>query len=95
MSSLLGPFNNPAEAAAVAKLVRDLYAAPSPHLFRRRLLAGALDGVELGEWDRCVLGFLADQDDETVVAIAGWITRAAVAAQEEAGEGPAGPPSPR
>ena len=43
------------------------------------LLAGVLDGVELGTWDRRVAGWLAGLDTSTALTIASWIARARVA----------------
>ena len=49
---------------------------------RSALLAGVLDGVELGAWDRRVAGWLAGLDTSTALTIASWIARA-----REAGQG--------
>lgn len=43
---------------------------------RSAMLAGVLDGVELGAWDRRVAGWLAGLDTSTAVTIASWIARA-------------------
>ena len=43
---------------------------------RATVLAGVLDGVELGAWDRRVAGWLADLDTSTLVTVASWIARA-------------------
>jgi hypothetical protein len=47
-----------------------------PQEERSAMLAGALDGVELGAWDRRVAGWLAGLDTSTAVTIASWIARA-------------------
>ena len=49
---------------------------------RSAILAGVLDGVELGAWDLRVAGWLAGLDTSTTLTIASWIARA-----REAGPG--------
>ena len=46
-----------------------------PREERSALLAGVLDGVELGAWDRRVAGWLAGLDTSTLLTIASWIAR--------------------
>jgi hypothetical protein len=56
-----------------------LQAAPRgfvPEEERSALLAGVLDGVELGTWDRRVAGWLAGLDTSTALTIASWVLRA-------------------
>jgi hypothetical protein len=48
---------------------------------RLAVLAGALDGVELGAWDRRVVGWLTELDTPTLVTVASWIARARAAGQ--------------
>jgi hypothetical protein len=48
---------------------------------RLAVLAGALDGVELGAWDRRVVRWLAGLDTPTLVTVASWIARARAAGQ--------------
>jgi hypothetical protein len=43
---------------------------------RSAILAGVLDGVELGAWDRRVVGWLAGLDTSTALTIASLISRA-------------------
>ena len=43
---------------------------------RSAILAGVLDGVELGGWDLRVVGWLAGLDTPTALTIASWIARA-------------------
>jgi hypothetical protein len=43
---------------------------------RAVILASALDGLELGAWDRRIAGWLAGWDASTVVTVASWIARA-------------------
>jgi hypothetical protein len=42
---------------------------------RLAVLAGVLDGVELGRWDRRVARWLTELDTSTLVTIASWIAR--------------------
>jgi hypothetical protein len=48
---------------------------------RLAVLAGALDGVELGAWDRRVVRWLTELDTPTLVTVASWIARARAAGQ--------------
>jgi hypothetical protein len=50
-----------------------------PQAERAAMLAGVLDGVELGAWDRRVAGWLAGLDTSTAVTIASWIARSRAA----------------
>ena len=50
-----------------------------PQEERSALLAGVLDGVELGAWDRRVAGWLAGLDTSTLLTIASWIERSRAA----------------
>ncbi|HUY50124.1 MAG TPA: hypothetical protein VMV92_31205 [Streptosporangiaceae bacterium] len=43
------------------------------------ILAAALAGVELGVWDRRILGWLAGWDASTVLTVASWIVRSRAA----------------
>ena len=49
---------------------------------RSAVLAGVLDGVEMGSWDRRVVGWLCGLDTSTALTIASLIARA-----REAGRG--------
>jgi hypothetical protein len=49
---------------------------------RLAVLAGVLDGVELGDWDRRVAGWLAGLDTSTLLTIAAWIARAREAGRD-------------
>jgi hypothetical protein len=53
---------------------------PEPE--RSAILAGVLEGVELGAWDRRVAGWLAGLDTSTMLTVASWIARS-----REAGQG--------
>jgi hypothetical protein len=46
---------------------------------RTVILAGVLEGVELGAWDRRVAGWLAGLDTSTALTIASWIARSRAA----------------
>ena len=46
---------------------------------RSAVLAGVLDGVELGAWDRRVARWLTELDTSTLVTIASWIARSRAA----------------
>ena len=50
-----------------------------PQEERTALLAGVLDGVELGAWDRRVARWLTGLDTPTLVTIASWIARSRAA----------------
>jgi hypothetical protein len=50
-----------------------------PQEERSAFLAGVLDGVELGVWDRRVAGWLAGLDTSTLVTIVSWIERSRAA----------------
>jgi hypothetical protein len=51
----------------------------APQEERTVVLAGVLDGVELGAWDRRVAGWLTALDTSTLVTIASWIARSRAA----------------
>jgi hypothetical protein len=53
-----------------------------PEEERTVILAGVLDGVELGTWDRRVAGWLAGLDTSTALTIASWVLRAREAGQQ-------------
>jgi hypothetical protein len=46
---------------------------------RSAILAGVLDGVELGSWDLRVAGWLSGLDTSTALTIASWIARSRAA----------------
>ena len=50
-----------------------------PEAVRLAVLAGVLDGVELGEWDLRVVRWLAGLDTSTLVTVASWIARSRAA----------------
>jgi hypothetical protein len=52
-----------------------------PREERFAVLAGVLDGVELGAWDRRVVGWLAELDTSTLVTVASLVARARAAGQ--------------
>ena len=48
----------------------------APEAERFALLAGVLDGVELGSWDLRIVGWLAGLDTSTALTVASLIARA-------------------
>jgi hypothetical protein len=52
-----------------------------PQEERAAVLAGVLDGVELGAHDRRVAGWLTGLDTSTLVTVASWIARSRAAGQ--------------
>jgi hypothetical protein len=50
-----------------------------PEAEQAAILAAALAGIELGAWDRRIVGWLAGWDASTVVTIASWIVRSRAA----------------
>jgi hypothetical protein len=48
---------------------------------RLAVLAGVLDGVELGAWDRRVARWLTELDTPTLLTVASWIARSRAAGQ--------------
>ena len=50
-----------------------------PQEERAVILAGALDGVEMGTWDRRVAGWLTGLDTSTALTVASWIVRSRAA----------------
>jgi hypothetical protein len=46
---------------------------------RSAILAGVLDGIELGSWDRRVVGWLSGLDTSTALTIASLIARSRAA----------------
>jgi hypothetical protein len=54
-----------------------------PQEERAAVLAGVLDGVELGAWDRRVAGWLTELDTSTLVTVASWIARSRAAGQPQ------------
>jgi hypothetical protein len=52
-----------------------------PQEERAAVLAGVLDGVELGAWDRRVARWLTELDTSTLVTVASWIARSRASGQ--------------
>ena len=46
-----------------------------PQAERAAILAGVLDGVDMGAWDRRVARWLTGLDTSTLVTVASWIAR--------------------
>ena len=53
-----------------------------PQAERAEILAGMLDGIELGAWDRRIAEWLAGWDTATVLTVASWITRSRMAREQ-------------
>ena len=50
-----------------------------PEVEQAAILAAALAGIELGAWDRRIVGWLAGWDASTVLTVASWIARSRAA----------------
>ncbi len=50
-----------------------------PRAEQAEILAAALAGIELGEWDRRILEWMAGWDASTVLTVASWIVRSRAA----------------
>ncbi len=53
----------------------------APREERAAVLAGVLEGVEMGAWDRRVARWLTELDTSTLVTVASWIARSRAAGQ--------------
>jgi hypothetical protein len=53
----------------------------APQEDRAVILAGVLEGVEMGAWDRRVAGWLTGLDTSTLLTVASWIARSRAAGQ--------------
>jgi hypothetical protein len=56
--------------------VREMPVAYLPRAEREQMLAGALAGVEMGDWDRVIARWMAGWDTPTVVTVVSLIARA-------------------
>jgi hypothetical protein len=72
--TVLGPFETSSQAL-LALRPHGSFAGPEP---RAELLQATLSaaGVELGEWDRAILRWLAGLDVQTIAPVIGWVSRA-------------------
>jgi hypothetical protein len=68
-----------ADARVPAGPVREAPVGFVSFVEQRRILAEALAGVELGEWDGRIVDWLAGWDACTVLTIASWIVRSRAA----------------
>ena len=50
-----------------------------PRAGQAEILAGVLAGIELGDWDRRIAGWLAGWDTATVLTVASWVARSRIA----------------
>ena len=73
--TVLGPFETSSKALLALRPDDGSFAGPEP---RAELLADTLSaaGVELGEWDRAILRWLAGLDVQTIAPVIGWVSRA-------------------
>lgn len=46
-----------------------------PKAQQAEILATALAGIELGDWDRRILDWMSNWDAATVLTVASWVTR--------------------
>jgi len=54
-----------------------------PQEERAAVLAGVLEGVEMGAWDRRVARWLTELDTPALVTIASWIARSRAAGRSQ------------
>jgi hypothetical protein len=73
--TVLGPFETPSQALLALRPDHGSFVGPEPRadLLRDTLSAA---GVDLGEWDRAILGWLAGLDVQTIAPVIGWVSRA-------------------
>ena len=73
--TVLGPFETSSQALLALQPDDGSLVGPEP---RAGLLRDTLSapGVELGEWDRAILRWLAGLDVQTIAPVIGWVSRA-------------------
>jgi hypothetical protein len=73
--TVLGPFETSSQALLALRPDDGSFAGPEP---RAELLADTLSaaGVDLGQWDRAILRWLAGLDVPTIAPVIGWVSRA-------------------
>ena len=73
--TVLGPFETSSQALLALRPDDGSFAGPEP---RAELLADTLSaaGVDLGQWDRAILRWLAGLDVQTIAPVIGWVSRA-------------------
>jgi hypothetical protein len=73
--TVLGPFETSSQALLALRPEDGSFVGAKP---RAELLADTLSaaGVELGEWDRAILRWLAGLDVQTIAPVIGWVSRA-------------------
>jgi len=73
--TVLGPFETSSKALLALRPDDGSFFGPQPwaELLRDTLSAA---GVELGEWDRAILRWLAGLDVQTIAPVIGWVSRA-------------------
>jgi hypothetical protein len=72
---VLGPFETSSQALLALRPDDGSFAGPEPQaeLLRDTLSAA---GVDLGQWDRAILRWLAGLDVQTIAPVIGWVSRA-------------------
>jgi hypothetical protein len=73
--TVLGPFQTSSQALLALRPADGSFFGPEPRadLLRDTLSAA---GVELGEWDRAILRWLAGLDVQAIAPVIGWVSRA-------------------
>jgi len=73
--TVLGPFETSSQALLALRPDDRSFVGPEP---RAELLRDTLSaaGVQLGEWDRAILRWLAGLDVQTIAPVIGWVSRA-------------------
>jgi hypothetical protein len=73
--TVLGPFETSSQALLALRPDDGSFVGPEP---RADLLTDTLSaaGVDLGQWDRAILRWLAGLDVQTIAPVIGWVSRA-------------------
>jgi hypothetical protein len=73
--TVLGPFETSSQALLALRPDDGSFVGPEP---RAELLRDTLSaaGVEVGQWDRAILRWLAGLDVQTIAPVIGWVSRA-------------------
>jgi hypothetical protein len=73
--TVLGPFETSSQALLALRPEDGSFVGPEP---RAELLRDTLSaaGVDLGQWDRAILRWLAGLDVQTITPVIGWVSRA-------------------
>jgi hypothetical protein len=72
--TVLGPFETSSQALLALRPDDGSFVGPEPRAeLLRDMLSAA--GVDLGEWDRAILRWLAGLDVQTIAPVIGWVSR--------------------